>query len=502
MHSVILTELSTKSDLKAIIGAMSNVLKIDKREAIEKAKKLPVTLAANLPEKEAQLMADMFSGMGAGIRVNPPLGKAPATAATAAAPATAATPAAAVPQREPRAWKTEVPKRGIPLGCLFFIMLSLIGFATYASLNYEWIMEQVELQLKPSPEKSEKLLKKGEMKQAKKSIQKQLREKPNDTDLLILQGRYYISAARKRMDDMHWKTYDKANALPEIDTAVAIFRKAESLNPRDANIPRWISIAEQLRRALPEAETAARRAITLNPEDADNWNQLGSVFIDGEQISQAEQVFYRALKINQANASTLKNLTILNLYYTQDAQKAASFLFNYLNQKEAAMDMDSYNLRVDLTTEMIGDFNPPLERLSPPSLSFEEYERRRKQIADDPRLKTDPLLQEQLGLLYMSKGERIAAEDCFIKSIHLNASMESSRKMLAVMYLKDKNYEKALQIMQSAVDNGGKDLFFWKNIGFLQKYFKANPEEANKAFNRYLAYGGDSYVDRVRKEFR
>ncbi len=74
--------------------------------------------------------------------------------------------------------------------------------------------------------------------------------------------------------------------------------------------------------------------------------------------------------------------------------------------------------------------------------------------------------------------------------------------MLAIMYLKDKNYEKALQIMQSAVDNGGKDLFFWKNIGFLQKYFKANPEEANKAFSRYLAYGGDSYVDRVRKEVR
>ncbi|MCL1966654.1 MAG: hypothetical protein FWF67_02095, partial [Fibromonadales bacterium] len=435
------------------------------------------------------------------IKVNPPLGKAPATAATTAA-ATGATAAAAAPQREPRAWKTERPKRGIPLGCLFFMMLCLMGFATYASLNYEWIMEQVEIQLKPSPDKSEKLLKKGDMKQAKKSIQKQLHEKPNDIELLILQGRYYISAARKRMDDLHWKTYDKTNALPEIDTAVAIFRKAEVLDPKDASIPRWISISEQLRRSLPEAETAARRAVTLNPGDIDNWNQLGSVFIDKEEISQAEQAFFRALKINPTNALTLKNLTILNLYYRQDAQKAASFLFNYLNQKEAAMDMDSYNLRVDLTTEMIGDFNPPLERLSPPQLSFEEYERRRRQIADDPRLKTDPLLQEQLGLLYMSKGERVAAEDCFIKAIHLNAGMEPSRKMLAIMYLKDKNYEKALQIMQAAVNNGGKDLFFWKNIGFLQKYFKANPEEAKKAFNRYLAYGGDSYVDRVRKEIR
>ena len=500
MHAVILTELSTKSDLKAIIGAMSNVLKVDKREAIERAKNLPVILADNLPEKEAQLMADMFSGMGAGIRVNPPLGKAPATAATAAAGTAKA--AAATPQREPRAWKTERPKRGIPLGCLFFMMFCLVAFATFASLNYEWIMAQVELQLKPSPDKSEKLLKKGDMKQAKKSIQKQLREKPNDVELLILQGRYYISAARARMDKEHWKNYDKTNALPELDTAVSIFRKAEALDPQDASVPRWISTAEQLRRNLPEAETAARRAVTLNPGDVDNWNQLGSVFIDEEDVSQAEQAFYGALKINQSDAHTLKNLTILNLYYTQDAQKAANFLFNYLNQKEAAMDMDSYNLRVDLTTAMIGDFNPPFERLSPPQLSFEEYEKKRKQLSDEPRLKNDPLLQEQLGLLYMSKGERVAAEGCFIKAIHLNASMEPSRKMLAIMYLKDKNYEKALQIMQAAVDNGGKDLFFWRNIGFLQKYFKANPEEATKAFNRYLSYGGDSYTDRVRKEVR
>jgi len=486
MHSVILTELSTKSDLKAIIGAMSNVLKINKKEAVEKAKHLPVVLAEDLPEKEAKLMADMFSGMGAGIRVNPPLGGA----------------AVAPPQRELRELRTELPKGGIPLGCLFFIMLCLIGFATYASLNYEWIMEQAELQLKPSPDKSEKLLKKGNMDKAKKSIQKQLKEKPNDIELLILQGRYYISAARKRMDTERWKNYDKTNALPELDTAVAIFRKAETLDPKDGNIPRWVSIAEQLRRALPEAETAARRAVTLNPVDVDNWNQLGSVFIDEEQISQAEQAFFRALKIDQKNAAALKNMTILNLYYRQDAGKAANFLFNYLGQKEAASDMDSYNLRVDLATEMLSDFNPPLERLSPPQLPFEEYERRRRQLADDPRLKNDPLLQEQLGLLYMSKGERVAAEGCFIRAVQLNPGMEPSRKMLAVMYLKEKNYEKALQTMLAAVDNGAKDLFFWKNIGFLQKYFKANPEEAAKAFNRYLAFGGDSYADRVKKELR
>jgi Flp pilus assembly protein TadD len=486
MHSVILTELNTKSDLKAIVGAISNVLNVNKREAVEKAKNLPVTLAENLPEKEAKLMADMFNGMGAGIKVNPPLGEVQAMP----------------PQRELRELRTELTRRGIPFGCLLFIMLCLLSFVVIASLNHEWIMEQVTLQMKPSPEKTEKLLQKGNMNKAKQSIQKQLKEKPNDTELLILQGRFYISVARKRMDSQHWNTYGKTNALPELDTAVAILRKAESLNPKDSDIPRWISIAEQMRRTLPEAETAARRAVAISSDNVDNWNQLGSVFIDGEKISQAEQAFYKALKIDQKNAATLKNLTILNLYYRQDAEKAASFLFNFLEQKEALADMDSYKLRVDLTTEMIGDFNQPLERLSPPPLPFEEYEKRRRQIAENPQLKNDPLLQEQLGVLYMSKGEKVAAEECFIKSIHLNISSEPSRKMLAIMYLKEQNYEKALQTLLAAVENGAKDPFFWKNIGFLQKYFKANPEEANKAFNRYIALGGDSYIDRIKKETR
>jgi Flp pilus assembly protein TadD len=478
MYSVILTELNTESDLKAIVGAISSVLSIDKRGAVEKAKNLPLILAENLPKKEAKLMADMFSGMGAGIKVSPPLDAAPAK-----------------PLREMKS-----RQKGIPFGCLAVIMLCLVGFAVFASLKYEWIVEQVEERLKPSPEKAEKLLQKGKMSEAKQSIHKQLREKPNDTELLILQGKYYIGIARQRMDGEHWKTYGEANALPELDTAISVFRKAETLNPNNGSILRWISHAEQMRLALPEAETAARRALSIDPQDPDNWNQLGSVLLDSNQVSQAEQAFYNALKIDPNNAAALRNLAVLNLYHTQDAARAAGFLFNYLDKKEAVMDMDSYKLRTDLATAMIGDFNPPLEKLSPVALSFNEYEKKRRQITDNPQLKNDPLLQEELGLLYMAKGENVVAEDCFVKAIRLNAKMEISRKMLAIMYLKEPNYERALKIMQAAADNGARDPFFWKNIGFLQKYYKANPVEANKAFNRYFALGGDSYGNRVKKE--
>ena len=486
MHSVTLIELTTKSDLRAIVGAISGVLNIDKRSAVEKAKNLPLVLAENLPRNEAELMVNMFEGMGAGIKVEPELNVAPPVVA------------APVPEREPREIRTELPKDGIPAGCLIFIMLCLAGFATFASLKYEWIKEQ----FKPSPEKADKLLKKGNLGKARHSIRRQLSQNPNDVELLVLQGKYYIGAARKKMDAQKWKNYGQAGAMPEIDSAVAFFRKAESLSSKDGSIPRWISVAELMRGSLDAAETTARRAISIDPQDPDNWNQLGSVLVAMELTSQAEPVFYNALKIDKSNAAALKNLGILNLYYTKDVPRAASFLFAYYKQKESAEDIDSYQIRTDLATAMIGDFNPPFENMWPQALDFDEYESKRSKLATNPRLKNDYLLLEDLGLLYMSRGEMLAAEDCFIKAIHLNPRTESARKMLAVMYMKEENYDKALKVMQTAADNRTRDPFFWKNIGFLQKYYKIDAVEANKAWNRYLALGGDFYDKQVRQEMK
>jgi len=476
MYSIVLTELSSKSDLRGIIGAISGVLGVDKKGAVELAKNLPLTLAENLPENEATLMASMFVNLGAGIKVTPPIEEF---------------------EKPIRDFKTELPKRGIPVGCVFIIMLCMAAFAYFISSRYEWIIDT----FKPHPDSAETLLQKGNMKKAEKSIKKQLGQNPDNVDLWVLMGKYYIGAARKRMEAEKWKSYGEAGSLPELDSAIMLFRRAESLNPKDGNILRWISITEQMRRALPEAEAAARRAVSISPSEPDNWNQLGSVLVEMGNIGQAEQAFYNVLKMNSQNASALKNLAILNLYYTKDAEKAAKFMFSFLNQKESETDMDSFQMRTDLASAMIGDFNPPWKALSPPPLPFDEFEKRFAKIFENPNLKKDYLLQEQLGLLYMSKGEFKAAEDCFIKAIQLSINNESSRKMLAVIYLRDANYDKALGIMQAAADNNAKDPFFWKNMGVLLKYYKANHTEAHKAFNRYFALGADNYEKRVKREF-
>ncbi|MDR3000014.1 MAG: hypothetical protein LBU89_02020 [Fibromonadaceae bacterium] len=475
MHSVILESLSTKSDLKAVVGAISNILSLDTKGAVELAKSLPLTLAKDLPEKEAMLMADMFSSMGAGVKVDPPL---------------------ETPQAKPPVETySKKSKKQMSTGGIAFIVLCLIAAALFAGFNHKWIVEQ----FKPSPAKASRQLQKGNMNEARRSLQRQLNKNPTDTELLVLKGKFYIGAGRKRMDDENWRSYGEAGALPELDSAVEFFRKAESLDPKDGSIPRWLSIAEQMRRAFPEAEIAARRAVSIDPRDPDNWNQLGSVLVSEERITQAEQAFYNALKIDPNNAAALKNLTIVNLYYTKDAERAAGFLFAFLKQKESFTDVDSRILRTDLTKEMIGDFNPPWAKMIPPPLPLEEYERRRSLIANNPRLRHDPLLQEQLGMLYMSIGEIKLAEGCFMRAVQLNANIVSSRKMLAIIYMMEANYENALKTMEMAVKVDDRDPFFWKNIGVLQKYFRASPQ-ANKAFNRYFALGGDSFAERIRRE--
>jgi len=476
MYSVALESLNSKSDLRAIVGAIMNIFNVDKVKAVEYAKNLPLTLAENLPEKEARLMVDMFVSLGATIRITPPFDE--------------------LEERPIRDFKTVLPKRNLPAGCLVFIILCLIGSACFVTLNHEKIINK----LKPSPAKSEKLLQKGDMVKAKRSIQRQLRTKPQDSELLTLQGKFYIGAARKKMNAERWKSFGEAGALPELDTAISFFRKAEAFNPSDGSIPRWISIAEQMRQNFQDAEISARRSVAVEPSDADNWNQLGAVLVDLKAISLAEQSFYNALKIEPNNLPALKNLAVLNLYYTKDAERAAKFLFAFLGQKGSDNDVDSFQLRVDLTSAMIGDFNPPWEKLSPPLLPFDEYEKRREKLSANPQLRNDPLLQEQLGLLFMSRGEKRAAEDCFIRAVQLSKQNDASRKMLAIMYLKDGSYEKALAVMQAAASNNSRDPFFWKNIGILQKYFRANQAEASKALNRYFALGGDSYSKRVKRE--
>jgi Flp pilus assembly protein TadD len=360
----------------------------------------------------------------------------------------------------------------------------------------EWVWASVN----PTPETSMKQLKKGDMKAARKSLGKQERQNPNDVEVLTALGMYYIGAARTQMGKERWEAYQNQNKrVPEVDSALAVLKRAESLDPKNGQIMRWQSAAYQVRGDLQQAEIAARRGVELAPSEADAWNQLGSVLTEEQKYTDAERAFYTSLKLDN-NAAALKNLAIISLYYRKDATRAAQYIFTYFARPESEKDLDAYKLRLDLASALVLDFNPPWASSFPPALPFADYEKRRQELADQKNAKKDAFAQEALGMLYLSRPGMVeAAEAAFTQAVQINPKLQSSWKMLALIQLRSERYENAYISLQTAIDAGADSPFFYRNLGFLEMYYKINKEAARKAWSKYLGLGGDQFSGAVRK---
>jgi Flp pilus assembly protein TadD len=482
-HQVSLTSLAPAGDLKnlkAIVLTVAGILKIDKREAVDKVKKLPLILAINLSSGAASLMADSLSSLGAGVKVTPPLD-------------------VPVASPLPSPWEGEKPpKKGLRFTWQFVLILAVfLAAASFMAVKMsEWVLASVN----PTPETSMKQLKKGDMKAARKSLGKQEKQNPNDVEVLTALGMYYIGQARTQMSKEHWEAYQNQKMrVPEVDSALAVLKRAESLAPKNGQVMRWQSAAWQVKGDLRQAEIAARRAVELTPNDPDLWNQLGSVLVDEQKYTDAERAFYTSLKLDN-NAAAVKNLAIIALYYQKDATRAAQYIFNYFSRPESEKDFDAYKLRIDLTSALALDFNPPWSSSLPPPLPFSDYEQRRKELAAQKSLKKDAFAQEALGMLYLSSpGMAEADEAAFTQAVQINPKLQPSWKMLVLLQLSSERYDNAYISLQKAIDAGADDPFFYRNLGFLERYYKLNQAAARTAWNKYLSLGGDRFAGTVRK---
>ena len=90
-------------------------------------------------------------------------------------------------------------------------------------------------------------------------------------------------------------------------------RKAIELNPKDANS--WCNLGNLLKNNLEryeEAEAAFRKAIELNPKDANPWCDLGILLADKlGKYEEAEAAFRKAIELNPKDANPWMNLGIL-----------------------------------------------------------------------------------------------------------------------------------------------------------------------------------------------
>jgi hypothetical protein len=68
-----------------------------------------------------------------------------------------------------------------------------------------------------------------------------------------------------------------------------------------------------------------------------------------------------------------------------------------------------------------------------------------------------------------------------------------------VLQLSSGRYDNAYLTLKNAIDHGANAPFFYRNLGFLEMFYKIDRPAALKAWNKYLALGGDSFSLVVRK---
>jgi Flp pilus assembly protein TadD len=82
-----------------------------------------------------------------------------------------------------------------------------------------------------------------------------------------------------------------------------------------------------------------KRAIELDPDNADNWSNIGVAYRRINQLDAAEQAYLQALKLNRADLTALNNLSIL--YQMNDKKSLAE---KYIKKLERYRRKNPYHL--------------------------------------------------------------------------------------------------------------------------------------------------------------
>src|ERR1041385_9319812 len=97
-----------------------------------------------------------------------------------------------------------------------------------------------------------------------------------------------------------------ASARGDYERAEAEFRRALELNPIDADAHRGLADTFEQRARLKEAEAAYKNAIELRPNDWRGYNLLGAFYVGQSCLVQAEP-YFRKVERSEEHTSELQS---------------------------------------------------------------------------------------------------------------------------------------------------------------------------------------------------
>ena len=204
---------------------------------------------------------------------------------------------------------------------------------------------------------------------------------------------------------------------------------------------------------LEKAEAACKRAIELKDDQAFAHLNLGLIYMDKEMFGQAEQEFTKELALNKASNKALFNLGILH-------HKEG---MHYLGRNELQKAAEAFN-------KAEADWRENL-RLNP----------------------NEPLVHNQLGLLYMDKKMYAEAETEFRKELAFNPGSTRTVFNLGLLYYDMNKLNEAEDLWLKVLKINPREQMVYNNLGFL--YVKKNMlPEAERAFRSEIAVNPTSHT--------
>ena len=138
---------------------------------------------------------------------------------------------------------------------------------------------------------------------------------------------------KNKTDQLVWKIlgelYKRVNDIPR---AILAYRRAIYLNPRDANAHINLGILLKGKNQKKDAEKNYRQAIILDPTSTLAMNNLANLLRQSGRVEEAEKFCREALKINPKYEMALINLAII-LEYKDDFSERVAILNNLVKSE-------------------------------------------------------------------------------------------------------------------------------------------------------------------------
>jgi len=215
-----------------------------------------------------------------------------------------------------------------------------------------------------------------------------------------------------------------------------------------------------------EAIKMYEKAIELDPNNADAYNDLGIIYSDIGQYDKAIDYYSKVLEKNPQHKYAIHNI---GLAYEKkgDIQKA----LEYFKSSDSKTDLAyAYNALGNIYLEQQKDYDKALEYY-------------KQALVADPDYK---YAIRNSGLAYQGKGEIEKALEYYEKSIDIDPEFTDAYNIIGNIYLDAKNDpDKAIEQYQKAIALDSNYKFAYYNIGLANER-KGNFDKAIEYYNRTI----------------